>query len=237
MLLGATTDTQDCTGTVIRNGQWNHLEPAGVSEFLRSIVGRSTQLPPMFSAVKRNGVPLYRLAREGQEVEREPREIEVYSLAVDSIDLPQVEFTVSCSRGTYVRTLASDIGDSLGCGAHLTALRRIRSGPFTLDKALSLDDLTRLSVSGSVHEVLVSPVESLAHLSTLEVTQRGKERVQCGVAPELAEFCCNQGEGKEAGERFCLIWGGRLLAVAESIGFPWGENTKNLRLIRVFNQD
>lgn len=238
MLLGAATDTQDCTGTIIGQGKWDHLTPAEIATKLQSFVGHSTQLPPMFSAVKRNGVPLYRLARKGQEVEREPREIDVYSLTIDAIDLPRVTFTVSCSRGTYVRTLASDMGDSLGCGAHLTELRRLRSGPFTLDKAHSLDELTRLFALGAGHEIVTSPLQSLAHLKTLAVTGRGMERVMCGISPELADFADGgYGEGVAGGDRLCLVWEDRLLAVAESLRQPWGGDAKNLRLIRVFNQD
>ena len=237
MLLGTATDTQDCTGTIIRQGEWGHLTPAEVAAKLQFFVGHSTQLPPMFSAVKRNGVPLYRLARKGQEVEREPREIAVYSLSVDSIALPWVTFTVSCSRGTYVRTLANDMGESLGCGAHLTELRRLRSGPFTLDKAHSLDELSRLFTAGAGHEILTSPLESLSHLEAFVVSERGRERVMRGISPELVDFADGYGEGIAGGDRLCLVWEGHLLAVAESLQHPWRDDAKNLRLIRVFNQD
>ena len=149
MRLGESTDTQDCTGTIIRSGAWQGITPVRIEETARLFLGRGSQVPPMYSALKRDGVPLYRLARKGEEVHREPREIEIFSLVIDRIDLPEVAFTVSCSRGVYVRTLASDLGDRLGCGAHLVELRRNASGPFTLDQAFSLEKLAVASGRGS----------------------------------------------------------------------------------------
>ncbi|WP_298269629.1 tRNA pseudouridine(55) synthase TruB [Geobacter sp.] len=235
MVLGAATDTQDCTGTVIRRGTWEDLVPDRIVAIMKSFVGRQSQLPPMFSAVKQNGVPLYRLARKGEEVKRSPREIEIYSIAVDVVDLPHVTFTVSCSRGTYVRTLANDIGEALGCDAHLTALRRTRSGPFAIDRALSLDEFSRISEMGEVGNHITPLGEALGHLRTLLLGDEGSVRIRHGQVPRPTDFVSVVGE-VGAGERFRLMHGDRLLAVAESLSSTWSEDSKNLRLIRVFNE-
>ena len=235
MVLGAATDTQDCTGTVIRRGAWEHLNPEQIVEVLNSFVGRQSQLPPMFSAVKQNGVPLYRLARKGEEVKRSPRDIEIYSIAVDAVALPHLTFTVSCSRGTYVRTLANDIGEALGCGAHLSALRRTRSGPFAIDRALSLDEFSRISAAGEAGNHIIPLGEALGHLRALFLGDEGCVRVRHGQVPRLTDFASRIGE-VEAGERFRLMHGDRLLAVAESLSPKDSDDSKNLRLIRVFNE-
>src|SRR6185369_4487832 len=145
MKLGEATDTQDCTGTVTGCTDWHAVKPADVERVATGCTGKISQVPPMFSALKRNGVPLYKLARRGAEVEREARKIEIFSLDIENIDLPEVAFTVSCSRGTYVRTLAHDMGAALGCGAHLVRLQRTVSGPFALARAVPLDRLAALA--------------------------------------------------------------------------------------------
>ena len=99
------------------------------------------QTPPMVSAIKKDGVPLYKLARQGKVVKREPRFVHIYSHRIDGIELPRVDFTVVCSKGFYVRTYAFDIGEKLGCGAHLSALRRTKSGKFNLERSVTFDEL------------------------------------------------------------------------------------------------
>jgi tRNA pseudouridine55 synthase len=227
MRLGEATDTQDCEGAVLKIGKWEGLTVATIEETCREFTGRLSQLPPMFSALKRNGVPLYRLARQGIEVERESREIEVFSLTPDRIEPPEVEFTVRCSRGTYVRTLAADMGEKLGCGAHLTKLRRTVSGPFSLQQAISLDRLHEAFQEGTVSSLLISPYEALGHLRAVELTMAGAAKVNCGVTPTATEFA-QQGlvTAIHPLERFRLARGMKLLAVAE---YP------PMRLLRVFN--
>ena len=139
--LGIATDTQDLTGEVISERPWSHLESGDLERLVPQFIGTLQQLPPMFSAIKQGGVPLYKLARKGIEVERETREVEIHSLSFDWIRLPEACFTVRCSRGTYVRTLACDMGEALGCGAHLLELRRTRSGLFREEEALSIETL------------------------------------------------------------------------------------------------
>ena len=138
--LGVATDTQDLTGQVVSQSEaW----PAAalVYQAAASFVGQIEQVPPMHSALHHQGVRLYQLARRGQTVERAPRQVTIYRLEIEEVDLPRVTMTVTCSQGTYIRTLAADLGEALGCGAHLTALRRLAVGPFRVEEALSLADL------------------------------------------------------------------------------------------------
>jgi tRNA pseudouridine55 synthase len=145
MLLGISTDSQDADGKVIAEKPVPPLTADEIESAFAKFRGDIQQVPPMVSAVKHHGTPLYKLARKGKTVEREPRLIHIYDLRVLNLDLPRVAFRAVCTKGTYVRTLCSDIGDLLGCGAHLCELRRTRSGSFDVKDAHTLDDLMNLS--------------------------------------------------------------------------------------------
>jgi tRNA pseudouridine55 synthase len=236
MRLGESTDTQDCTGSIIRRGAWQAITPPRIEEAARFFLGRGSQVPPMYSALKRNGVPLYRLARKGEEVYREPREVEVHALVIERIDLPDIVFTVRCSRGFYVRTLASDLGDRLGCGAHLVQLRRNASGPFTLDQASSLEKLADAAGCGALPELLLSCHAALDHLRAFSLTERGAARVACGIVPEGADIEGPPDGALRQGERMRLSRNGTLLAVAEASAEGWQFSELKPRLLRVFNE-
>ncbi|MBE9532389.1 MAG: tRNA pseudouridine(55) synthase TruB [Proteobacteria bacterium] len=146
MKLGEETDTYDVEGKVTKSFSIDNVTDDDIRRALDSFVGQIDQVPPMYSAVKRKGTPLYKLARKGVVVEREPKQIEIYAIEVVDIALPYVIFNVQCSRGTYIRTLCHDVGTVLSCGGHLSDLRRTLSGVFTIDEAISLDadlDTTR----------------------------------------------------------------------------------------------
>ncbi len=143
LTLGVETDSGDLDGKLIRRAE-SLPDAENVKETFASFRGKSMQLPPMYSAVKVGGKKLYELARQGVEIEREAREIEITKLEITRMDLPDVEFTVACSKGTYIRTLATDIGSKLGCGAVLSALRRTRCGNFNIDDAVTLDELKNM---------------------------------------------------------------------------------------------
>jgi tRNA pseudouridine55 synthase len=235
MRLGESTDTQDCTGTIVRRGEWQGLSSACIEEAGLNFTGPGSQVPPMFSAVKRNGVPLYRLARKGEEIHREPRRIVIHALTIDRIELPDVAFTVSCSRGVYVRTLASDLGDRLGCGAHLIQLRRTASGPFCLADASSLENLAVASGNGSLPSFLIPCRTALDHLRDLSLTASGAERVAHGIPPDPADLESVPDGPFRQGERLLLSRGGKLLAVAESTDGEWPLSGCRPKLLRVFN--
>lgn len=162
MTLGYTTTTQDRQGEVLQRREVGAYSEAELRAAFESYKGDFMQMPPMVSAIKKDGVPLYKLARKGQEVERESRLVHVFAYAIGKIELPHIEFGVRCSKGFYVRTYAADIGEKLGCGAHLSALRRMRSGKFLVDGALPAMDLKTIP-----REELEKRVLSLADISRL----------------------------------------------------------------------
>jgi tRNA pseudouridine55 synthase len=235
MKLGETTDTGDCTGALLSHGDWQQLSALAVAGVVPAFTGAIHQVPPMYSALKRNGVPLYRLARRGETVVREPRPVIIHALTLVRVELPLVEFVVSCSRGTYVRTLAEDMGKRLGCGAHLLELRRTVSGPFTLDHAVSLENLAILAAEGALATMLLSPSAVLAHLREIPVTDAGAAKLGHGIVPGPEELLAPPIPVLEPGEKVRFSRGGRLLAVAEQAGAGEVAVGKTLRLLRVFN--
>jgi len=151
MRLGVETDTFDADGQVIATQPVN-VDESELCAVLARFVGEIDQVPPMYSALKRDGKPLYKLARQGIEVEREPRRIRIHDIALRAWQPPDATIDVRCSSGTYIRSLAHDIGATLGCGAHLIALTRLASGSFSIDDAVTLENLTGLQdLSGLLH--------------------------------------------------------------------------------------
>nr|PZN05282.1 MAG: tRNA pseudouridine(55) synthase TruB [Bacillota bacterium] len=144
MTLGVTTDTGDNLGKVLEIRECE-AEPASIVETFGKFVGKIQQIPPMYSAVRHKGKKLYELARQGITVERKPRTVEIYSIELIKYEKPRVLFKVSCSRGTYIRTLCEDIGRALGCGAHLSCLIRTKLGPFNISRAITLEEIKEKS--------------------------------------------------------------------------------------------
>ncbi|MBI2517307.1 MAG: tRNA pseudouridine(55) synthase TruB [Opitutae bacterium] len=142
--LGSTTNSQDAEGEVMETRPVPELTEAQVHEAMKGFLGDQYQTPPMFSAVKIGGVPLYKKARQGEEVEREPRFIRVAVFELLSFSSPKLTFRLACSKGTYVRTIAHDLGQKLGCGAHLSALRRTVSGKFSIGQCTPLAEIQEL---------------------------------------------------------------------------------------------
>lgn len=138
MRLGVATDSHDADGAVVREADWTGVTTEQIQEAAGRLTGDLMQVPPMVSAVKLDGIPLYKRARNGEDVEREARLIHVYEFNMFNFRLPDVDFRIRCTKGTYVRKLCSDIGDALGCGAHLTALRRTAIGKFRVEGALTM---------------------------------------------------------------------------------------------------
>jgi tRNA pseudouridine55 synthase len=136
--LGATTKTDDAEAEEEHIMATEHITKASIHEALKKFIGDITQIPPMYSAIKKNGVPLYKLARKGQEIEREARHVTVHSIRAASIDLPALVLDVECSKGTYIRSLARDIGAELGVGGYLTGLRRTAIGDFSVENAVTI---------------------------------------------------------------------------------------------------
>ena len=158
--LGITTDSQDADGTVLAELPVPPLTINQIEEVFAKFRGDIQQVPPMVSALKHQGQPLYKLARKGQTVEREARLVHIYDLRLLDLKLPDIHFRVACTKGTYVRTLAADIGQRLGCGGHLAALRRTRSGDFDVKDAITMAEL--LELNRSQLEARIIPILKLA---------------------------------------------------------------------------
>lgn len=160
MKLGETTDSQDADGQVLETKPVPELTREQIDAAFAKYKGDFYQMPPMVSAIKKEGVPLYKLARQGKTVEREPRFVHVFGYEIKGLRLPEIDFRVTCSKGFYVRTYAADIGDDLGCGAHLKELRRTKSGRFTLEPSVTVEQLRNESGSFIASKVLDLPTVS-----------------------------------------------------------------------------
>ena len=176
LLLGRTTDTQDVTGTVLAE-KAVRLSPADIENVLPRFRGDILQVPPMYSALKVNGKKLYELARKGQEVERQPRPITVFELTNLGFDGTRLSLRVRCSKGTYIRTLCQDIGDALGCGGCMEALRRVRAGEYGIEDAVPLEKLLE---SETPEQYLRSLDTMFAHCPAVTLTANQEKRCRNG---------------------------------------------------------
>ncbi len=178
--LGASTDTYDSWGSVTATA-----DPSGVSReqaaaALRDFVGEIWQVPPMYSAIKRDGVPLYRYARAGQEVAREPRRVTIGRLELLAFEPPLLHIEVECGRGAYIRTIAHDLGQRLGCGAHLDSLNRTRVGPFRLEEAADPECLREAFRQGHWDDLLYAPDVALLQWPAAIIGERNERRSRAG---------------------------------------------------------
>jgi tRNA pseudouridine55 synthase len=181
MKLGVETDTQDSTGKVIRETGMLRIDEDILLSTFKSFEGKIKQLPPMYSALKFRGKPLYKLARQGIDLKREEREVEIKSIQLKDVEPPNCSFTVCCSKGTYIRTLCADIGIKLSCGAHLVKLRRLRTGPFTLKDSISLEEAEMRSKAGLLQEKIIPLAEALPHFSPIVLGTNLLEKVRRGM--------------------------------------------------------
>jgi tRNA pseudouridine55 synthase len=185
--LGVTTETQDLTGTVLETHPVPTLDTPAIEAALAPFVGPIQQVPPMYSALHRGGKRLYELARQGVEVEREPREVMVHSIRLESVALPDFVIHIRCGKGTYVRTLAADVGAALGCGAALAALVRVRVGPFALEAAVTWDEV-RVARSGErLWLRLLPPDSALVSLGAVRLDADGARAFVHGQAVATGE--------------------------------------------------
>lgn len=178
--LGEETDTQDFTGTVVAGSKPIGLSQQTIRDAFKSFEGTVEQLPPVYSALKHKGEPLYRLARRGQPVQKPPRRVRIYDINVMQILLPFVRFEVACSAGTYIRTLAADIGRSLGCGGHLHGLKRVESSGFTLDQATPLSALAELAGKRKLRQRIISMNDALPAMSQSYAAEHLIEKIRHG---------------------------------------------------------
>ena len=220
--LGLVTDTLDITGAVLQEH-----DPAGVGQdqlvnAMVALTGEISQLPPMYSAIKQGGQPLYKLARKGIEVERQPRQVLIRQFELVAFNAPLATVQVHCSRGTYVRTLADDLGKMLGCGACLTELRRTMSGPFRLADAMTLEQLAGYVEDSAAQQHVIDLPTALSHLEQIDLTEPELQRLKNGIPPRDRLLEMSSG-------LFSLMYAQQVIAVAEQ------TSDRTISLKRVFN--
>ena len=220
-LLGVTTDTLDADGTVTATTDASQITRDAVEQALRGFVGIQQQLPPMHSAIRVQGKRLYELAREGLQVDREPRTVEIHGIELTAWEPPRVRFRVRCGKGTYIRSIAGDLGQKLGVGAHLTGLRRIMTAGFTAGQATPLEHIEQAPVLSLADALGSLPTVRLETVDQARAVRDGKIKIinELPVPPELCD---------KLPHARILHPGGDLLAVAELAG-------EKLRLVRVFS--
>jgi tRNA pseudouridine55 synthase len=240
LLLGVRTDTLDTQG-VVMDRQEPRVTREQVEAVMASLVGRRQQVPPKFSAVKFQGRPLYDWTRRGIDVEQVPREIEVYDVRIDRISLPEVTFTVSCSKGTYIRSLCAEAGEALGCGGCMSALRRTRSGNFREEGAVDLEGLTVEERRERLTAQLLPPAELLPDMAVVDVDPPLAERLRNGYQPEGEVLTRYHIPFLVAGDviKFTLH-GGHLVAVARMLCASdelasRGEKRQAVKILRILN--
>jgi len=226
LLLGKTTDTQDASGAVLEEQTTDYLIEEAVQECIRGFIGSYDQLPPMYSAIKIGGKKLYELAREGKEIERKARTVTIHDIQVREIDLPRVKMEVSCSKGTYIRTLCHDVGHRLGCGGCMEELIRTRVGCFTLNDSISLAEAEKLKANGTLQEIII-PIDAM-----FETYQR---IVLSGEAQRLAyngnTFTIPGGSDHYDDDEYVRVYNsdGRFIAI-----YSYSDEKKNFQIVKMF---
>ncbi len=215
--LGVRTDTHDAAGKVLAVRAVGPLAWDDVSATLTHFQGSIEQLPPMYSALKWRGQRLYTLARQGIEVERQPRRVQIFRLALLTLTPETLTLEVECSSGTYIRVLADDIGERLGYGAHLTELMRTAVGPFILDQALALEALQEAVRQGAWQAHLIPLAEGVAAFPAIVVTSTAAQALTRGIPPALEEVCYVEGSFAVGGTVTVRGPDGRLLAVGAAM--------------------
>ena len=185
--LGEVSDTGDSDGKISQYGSTSGIDETTIKDSLKKFVGVISQVPPMFSALKKNGTPLYKLARKGIEVERNPREVKIYEIQFISLEANILTIEVSCSKGTYIRTLLEDIGKDLNCGAHVIELRRIGFAHLNIDQSKSFDEINKMS-SGELEKLLIGPDEMLPNLKSVYLDYDQSVDVKFGRKIKCDEF-------------------------------------------------
>ncbi len=209
MRLGITTDTEDITGEVITQSEVSsEINQNMVLDVINSFVGKYNQIPPMYSAIKKDGKKLYEYARSGIEIEREPRPVEIFSIEDIKIELPDISFKVHCSKGTYIRSLCRDIGEKLGSGGTLTGLTRSEVHGFYLKDSLKLGDIERLRDEGRLMEHIL-PVDSLLkQYSAFQINEKHSKYLYNGNKLSSNQLVMLEKSGKEEPTAIIRVYDG-----------------------------
>lgn len=228
LLLGKTTDTQDITGEVLEEKSTEALTEEKVREAIEGFIGDYEQIPPMYSALKVNGKKLYELAREGKVIERKARPVKILDIQILEIDLPKVRMEVSCSKGTYIRTLCHDIGEKLGCGGCMESLIRTRVSTFRIEDAKTLDEIETLKQEGKLAELLV-PIDAMfPFYPKITVKDDWKAFAKNGNPLDLKMLKEACGQDEETPVRL-YDESGKFIAI-----YQWKEKEKKYHIVKMF---
>lgn len=225
--LGIETDTQDLTGRIIKKRDLGALTRQNIKHGTLQFLGTIKQVPPSYSAVHHKGKRAYQLARNGVEVNLQERDVRVDYINILSVDLPTVWIEVGCSSGTYIRTLAADLGRSLGTGAHLTSLRRIKSGPFLVDNAFTMTQIAQHLPNDTVDRLIIPLRDALEGMMQAEVPNRLARRIRNGYKPQRRELSCEHVSSFNSGDYLKVVMGQELVAILK-------EASNGYELVRVF---
>jgi tRNA pseudouridine55 synthase len=225
--LGIETDTQDVTGRIIKTREIARLEPGTIKEKSKEFVGTIKQVPPLYSAVHYKGKRAYELARNGVDVELKEREVRVQYIEILSVDLPTVWIEVCCSSGTYIRTIAADLGDSLGAGAHVTFLRRLQSGPFHVNNACTVTQLAQYRSGRRLDDVIIPLREALKGMGEVEVSDAVARKIRSGQKPRRSEIGHQVPSPSPTGASLKAVMREELVAILE-------EARDGYNIVRVF---
>ena len=214
LFLGAKTDTQDKTGTVVSTCKNVDYSVQTLKTEIKKFEGESEQIPPVYSALKHKGTPLYKLARAGKPVQKPARKIFIRYIQILDVCLPEIRLEICCSAGTYIRTLCADIGDALGCGGHLKELKRIESSGFSIRNALTLSEIKAFSETNGIEEKLISMRDALPNISECRVSSDLLGKMTNGVLINKTELKL---ENKEDSPVKAIDENGQLVAILKNV--------------------
>jgi tRNA pseudouridine55 synthase len=225
MIFGRVTDTQDVTGKTLSEEEPGDISLEEGQRLLDFFKGPGVQVPPMYSALKVGGTRLHELARAGKEVERKERPIEVYGIRALEAEGRRLTFEVSCSRGTYIRSLCHDLGARHGAGGCMEALTRTVLGPFRIEDAIELDEIESLAGEGRLLEAVIPLAEALAHLPAVAVRPEAEARFRNGVPLSETDVICEEGSPPPGGKVRVFSPAGEVIAVGRVL-----QGGKNIRI-------
>lgn len=233
--LGVETDTQDLHGEILNVRPVPEFVPEELRARARDFVGEIEQVPPKFSAVRYKGKRAYEYARKGIDVRLGARKVKIHSFDILSVDLPELTVRVVCSGGTYVRALVSDFGKALGTGAHLTALRRLASGPFDIRDAVNIDEVSGAEQKYAVGERVIPLGRALPHLRAVKIDDIIARKIRNGYKPKMSDLLAWQNDLGSPGEEVRLMGEEELIAIAR-IPDKGAQNGVGLNILRVFGR-
>ena len=232
---GQETDTLDADGKIVAETQEFFFTREKIEDSLKSFRGTIRQRPPAFSAIKNGGIPVYRKARAGEKPQLAERKAVIHSLELREVSLPYATIAVTCGRGTYIRSLADDIGRALGCGAHVFELRRLRSGRFTLEQAIPMEEFANRAERGTIRERVLPLKDSVDLAATIQVESETGRKIKQGRSICLQELAESEQALLKAGQRVGLCESpNSLLAIAETRREGTSPELE-LRILRVFH--